>query len=245
MLRKILEAGGLNKVYLMPVAEIMLVILLVQCIGIAGVLILLPLARFSWQGLRTPGRWAFLGYFAALGLGFIMIEIVLLQRFTLFLGQPIYTFAVVLASLLIFTGAGSYVANLFRGKPQRVLFWMLLAILFAIGATLLFTPWVLSAALGFALPWRVGIAVALVAPLGILLGMPFPTGLRIVAYEASPLVPWAWGVNGFFTVIGSVSSMILGMTLGFTAVLVIAGMCYLVALVAIAACKSQQQLLVN
>lgn len=94
-------------------------------------------------------------------------------------------------------------------------------------------PWAFSAALHLALPWRVAIAVALVAPLGFVLGMPFPTGLRIVASEAPPLVPWAWGVNGFFTVIGSVSAMLLGMSLGFTAVLVIAGACYGAAFVTI------------
>jgi spermidine synthase len=246
--RRILSAGGkdANSGYLvggLPVAEAMLVILLIQAIGIAAVLILLPLARFSWQGLRMPGHWSFLTYFACLGLGFIMIEVVLLQRFILFLGQPAYTFAVVLASLLVFTGAGSYVASLFHENSRRLFFLILLAIMFAICATLFLTPWVLSATLGFAFPWRVAISVALVAPLGVLLGMPFPTGLRMVANEASDLVPWAWGVNAFFTVIGSVSSMILGMALGFTWVLVIAGMCYLVALVAIAAFKAEQQLL--
>jgi hypothetical protein len=83
-----------------------LVVLLIQAVAVAGVMILLPLVRFDRQGLRASGRWAFLTYFAALGLGFILIEIVL-QRLSVFLRQPIYTFSVVLSSLLIFTGAGS------------------------------------------------------------------------------------------------------------------------------------------
>ena len=66
----------------------------------------------------------------------------------------------------------------------------------------------------------------MVAPLAILLGMPFPAGLRIVGVEAPALVPWAWGVNGFFTVIGSVLAMIVGMVSGFTTVLVVGGACY-------------------
>src|SRR5208283_6022655 len=70
-------------------------------------------------------------------------------------------------------------------------------------------------------------------PLGILLGVPFPTGLRIVGKEAPPLVPWAWAVNGFFTVIGTVAAMILGMALGFNAVFIIAAACYAAALIAI------------
>jgi len=74
----------------------------------------------------------------------------------------------------------------------------------------------------------------LLAPLGILLGMPFPTGLRIVSAEASALVPWSWGVNGFFTVIGTVTALILGMAFGFKMVLLVGALCYLIALAAIA-----------
>ena len=241
-LRVILKAGSLGNAGLQPVAETMLVTMLVQSIVIAGILVLLPLAYLARHGLQVSGRWAFLGYFAALGFGFIMIEIVLLQRFVLFLGQPIYTFAVVLASLLIFTGVGSYVASLFGGSPRRLLlYWILPAVLLVIGGTVFLMPRVFSTALYLALPWRVTIAVALVAPLGFVLGMPFPTGLRIVASEAPPLVPWAWGVNGFFTVIGSVSAMILGMAAGFTAVLITAGACYLLALVAIKTSRTEKE----
>src|SRR5262249_44990870 len=93
-----------------PVAEVTLLVLLVQSIVIAAVLILLPLARFSRRGQEVVNRWRYLTYFAGLGLGFIMIEIALMQRYTLFLGQPVYTFAIVLASLLIFTGAGAALA---------------------------------------------------------------------------------------------------------------------------------------
>jgi len=82
---------------------------------------------------------------------------------------------------------------------------------------------------------RVVVAVLLVAPLGLLLGVPFSTGLRLVGNEAPLLVPWAWAVNGFFTVIGSVAAMILGMALGFTAVFIIAAGCYAGALIAIRA----------
>src|SRR5207253_8661401 len=94
-----------------PIAEVTLLILLGQSAIVAGLCILLPLALLERRGLRIEGRWAWISYFAALGLGFIMVEIALLQRFLLFLGQPIYTYAVVLAGLLIFTGIGSYTAG--------------------------------------------------------------------------------------------------------------------------------------
>jgi hypothetical protein len=81
--------------------------------------------------------------------------------------------------------------------------------------------------------WRVAVAVVLLAPLGMLLGVPFPTGLRIVSEEASALVPWSWGVNGFFTVIGTVTALIVGMSFGFKTVLLVGALCYLIALAAI------------
>jgi hypothetical protein len=220
-----------------PVAEVTLLVLLAQTVLIAAALIVLPLVRFSRDGLRAPNRWRFLIYFAGLGLGFIMIEIALLGRFTLFLGQPVYTFAVVLASLLVFTGVGAHLAGRFRAQPRRALLRIIPLILITLIATAFIMPLLFSAALGFTLSWRVALAGALLAPLGILLGMPFPTGLRIVSDEASSLVPWSWGVNGFFTVIGTVTALILGMAFGFKIVLLVGALCYLIALVAIAASK--------
>jgi len=215
------------------VAEVTLAMLLIQAITVAGVMILLPLVRFNRQGLQASGRGVFLTYFAGLGLGFILIEIVLLQRLSLFLGQPIYTFSVVLASLLVSTGGGSYLANRIRNVSYDTLSYALLAVIGAISLTLLITPTLLWTALSLALAWRVVVAVLLVAPLGIVLGVPFSTGLRLVGEQTPWLVPWAWAVNSFFTVIGSVGAIILGMALGFNAVLIIAGACYTAALIAI------------
>jgi len=90
----------------------------------------------------------------------------------------------------------------------------------------------LSATLALPLVWRILVALLLIAPLGVLLGLPFPAGLRIVANEAPVLVPWTWGVNGFFTVIGTTAALILGMACGFTAVLMMAGLCYVIAFAA-------------
>jgi predicted membrane-bound spermidine synthase len=221
-----------------PIVEVTLLILLAQTMLIAAAFIILPLARFAREGLRAPNRWRFLLYFAGLGLGFIMIEIALLGRFMLFLGQPVYTFAVVLASLLIFTGAGAYLAERFRAQPRRALLRIISLIVLTLIATAFVMPVLFSAALGLTLVWRVALAVVVLAPLGMLLGMPFPTGLRIVAEEASTLVPWSWGVNGFCTVIGTVTALILGMSFGFTTVLFVGAVCYLIALAAIATSKA-------
>jgi hypothetical protein len=138
-----------------PVAEVTLLVLLVQTVLIAAAFILLPLFWFSRKGLRTPHRWRFLLYFAGLGLGFIMIEVALLSRFTLFLGQPVYTFAVVLASLLIFTGTGAFLAGRFRFEPRPALPRIVPLLLLTLIATAFLLPWLFSVALGLPLVWRV------------------------------------------------------------------------------------------
>jgi len=172
-----------------PVAEISLLTILLESIAIAAILILLPLARFARRGTAVAGRGRILVYFAALGLGFIMIEIALLQRFTLFLGQPAYTLAAILASLLVFTGMGSAIAGRFARDPRRALALLVPAVPLVLAITALSTPWIFDAALGWPLGPRVVVAVLLLAPLGIVLGMPFPTGLRLLSEEASALVP--------------------------------------------------------
>jgi spermidine synthase len=229
--RSIIEQGR-GGVDIQPVAQVTLVVLFVQAVAVAAFLILLPLARLPRQGLRPPHAGSFLIYFAGLGFGFIMIEIVFLQWFSLFLGEPVYTYAVVLASLLIFTGVGSFLTARFPRDPRRMLLVSMLVLLAVLAAMTFATPRIFSATLGLPFPWRVTIALAVIAPLGILLGMPFPTGLRIVAEEAPTLVPWAWGVNGFSTVIGSVGAIVLGMAFGFLVVLAVAGACYLASVAA-------------
>ena len=217
-----------------PIAEVSLLVLLAQSVVIAAVLILLPLRGFARAGLHNASDWRFLIYFAALGFGFIAIEMALLSQFTLFLGQPVYTYAVVLASLLVCTGIGSYLVGRLDLEPHRAISRIVPLIVVALFVTAFATPLIFSVALGWTLPFRILLAMMILAPLGVLLGMPFPTGLRLVWLEAPALVPWGWGVNGFFTVIGTVTAMILGMAWGFKAVLVVGGCSYLTALIAVA-----------
>ncbi len=215
-------------------AQVTMVVLLLQALIVAGAMILLPLFRFRRSALRGKDCGTLLVYFASLGVGYVFIEIIFLQRFQLFLGPPIYTFAVVLAGLLIFTGLGSLASHGFRTASHRLLSWLLMAVVGIITLEIFVMPTVFNWALGFALPWRIAVSIVLLAPVGVALGMPFPIGLRLLGEEDSLLVPWAWAINAFFTVIGSVSAMMLGMILGFNAVEMIAAACYGTALIAIA-----------
>jgi hypothetical protein len=222
----------------LPVSQVTLLVLFLQVTTVAAVLILLPLASFNKRRTSVPGRWSFLLYFAALGLGFILIEVGFLQRFELYIGRPIYTFSIVLAGLLVSSGIGSCLAHRFQNVTRRTLYGVLLAVFGSTLFTWLVMQPLLTITLGFSLPLRIVVALILISQIGLVLGLPFSTGLRLVASEAAPLVPWAWAVNGFFTVIGSVAAMILGTLVGFSPMFLIAALSYAVALAAMHARKS-------
>jgi hypothetical protein len=213
-----------------PIAEVTLLLILAQSIVLAAVLILIPLFRYSKQGLQFRNKWRWLGYFACLGLGFIMIEISFIQRFTLYLGQPVYTLAVIIAGLLLFTGIGSYFSSTINIDSNGLVKKYLPALLVVLLLTSFVTPMLFRSTIQWRLPVRITLTLLLVAPMGVLLGIPFPTGIKTVSRISEAFIPWAWGVNGFFTVIGSVGAVILGMMLGFKMVILLATAFYAIAI---------------
>lgn len=209
-----------------PVAEVTLIVLLVQVLIISALFILLPLFKFSSKGLQTKNIFSYLLYFSALGCGFIMIEIVMIQLFSLLLGEPVYTFAIVLGALLLFTGLGAYISGKYISNARQILRTAIILLSLLLLIASFFLPALLRAAIALPMGARIVLSVALIMPLGILLGMPFPSGIQLISKQAPALIPWAWGVNGFFTVIGSVITLILSMIIGFQAVLWIAIVIY-------------------
>jgi hypothetical protein len=189
--------------------------------------VLVPLVARGGS-LKRPGWLVILGYFACLGLGFIVIEIGLLQRLILLLGKPIYALAAILSTMLLASGCGSFAAG--RLAPQRLT--ARLALLLAAAAVLLvgyafFLPALIGALLGSPFAVRLGAAVALVALPGFLLGMPFPSGIRALELAGQrDLVPWVWGINGAMSVMASVTAIILAIELGYTAVFLLGAACY-------------------
>lgn len=209
-----------------PVGHAVLLASLVQIVLLAALLIFLPLRPLAKKGLGAPGAWRFFGYFAALGMGFMFLEIVLIQKLVIFLGHPTYAMSVVLASLLGFAGLGSFLAGRFRSTGRPTLLRLVAAIAVAILATIGFLELGLPALLGLPLPARIACTVAALCPLGLLLGMPFPTGMRIAKERAPQLLPWCWAINGFLSVFSSVFAIVLSMMIGFTGVLVCSALVY-------------------
>ena len=203
---------------------------LVVAVAAACVFILLPLLlrRDVSNGrsqARAVGRlWPFV-YFAGLGLGFLWVEIPLLQRFILYLDQPTYAFATVLFGVLVWSGVGSLASDRLRvPMAAAVSAVAALSVLYALGLPLLF-----DATLGLPLAGRLALSVALLAPLGIAMGVPFPRAIRTLGEHAPALVPWAWAVNGSASVVSAILATVLALSFGFTWVILGGAATYLTA----------------
>ena len=202
---------------------------LLTLMGISAALVLLfivgPLIA---SGERPAPGWApWLAYFGALGAGFMLLEVALLQRFVLLLGHPVYSLTVTLFSLLLGTGIGSLISR--RIRPERVKAVTgraLLAILAVAAASPLVLPLIIDVAIPWPLAIRVALAAAVLIPLGLLLGMPLPGGMRLLAGGRADLVPWGWGINGAFSVIGATLAVFIAMNWGFSATLLIGALVY-------------------
>ena len=194
-----------------------------------GLVYLLLAARRNALTPRPGVFWSLTLYFALLGVGFMLIELAVIQQLTLFLGHPTTALTVSLFAALISSGLGSLTAGrLGRARTQRtLLFSALLSGLLALTYTGLI-PLLTDALLALALPARIVTAMAIIFPLFFALGMPFPLGLQVAGRRAgSSMVPLVWGVNGVTSVIGSVAGIALAMLGGFGTVLAAGGLLYL------------------
>ena len=180
--------------------------------------------RPAYPGERPAYRYAgSVIYFAALGFGFIAVELALLQNLTLLVGHPIYTLSVLLFTLLAFGGIGSALS-------PRVSMWKACAAVAVIGAMeALALPKLVPTLLWLPLWGRIAVAIALIAPLGLAMGMPFPSGLRRTGNASLPAPPFYWGLNGIMSVIGSVTTVFVALMFGFQAAMLMGAACYVLA----------------
>lgn len=210
-----------------------LIATLLQAVVVAVALILLPLAVLRREraaaaiarGLRGRVAW----YFLALGFGFMFIEIAFIQKFILFLSNPLYAVAVVLCSFLIFAGLGSRVSGRLPSagpQPPRALPWLFAYIGLVALAYLALLPPLFHELIALPDLVKIALSVALIAPLAFGMGMPFPLGLASVAGRAEMLLPWAWGINGFASVVAAILASVLAIHLGFNAVVLLAVLFY-------------------
>ena len=156
----------------------------------------------------------------------MLIEISLIQKFILFIGKPTLTFSVILFALFLSAGLGSLTSNYFRGRLSRKVALITLGVaILAIIYAFLLSP-LINNFLSLRLLGRSLLAIALTIPLGFLMGIPFPTGLRMLKEVFPEEVPWMWGVNGITSVLGSAGAVAMSMLFGFTWSLLLGGAVY-------------------
>ncbi len=212
-------------------------------VGVLGVLMLtvtlltaaciaVPLLVASRSRLAgTPrGIKSHLLYFAAIGFGFMLIEISQVQRLAIFLGHPVYSLAVVLFSLLLASGLGSLSTSRLAAHLQRrrlVLLGLLIATLVTFGAL---TPMVIRQFEAASTSIRIAVSVAILSPIGFFMGMAFPIGMQRALTEAPSIAPWLWGINGAASVCASVLVVVISLGAGISAAFWVGTVCYVIAL---------------
>ena len=205
--------------------------------GITSVLVLLfiigPLVLVRGRALATGvgTKLSYLLYFACLGAGFIIVEVAMIQKFILFLGHPVYSLAVVLFSVLAFSAIGSYVSGRVSEDRLTPALMKLLVLLVALVVVyIIVLPPIFYGLVGLAREIRIVLAVLLMAPLAMVMGMPMPIGIRLLARSAPEIIPWAWGVNGATSVMGSVAALVIAILTGFNQALLVGASLYLLAM---------------
>jgi spermidine synthase len=202
---------------------------LLSLFGISAALVMLfiigPLVVGGGRPGAGWGRW--LAYFSALGAGFMLLEVAVLQRFVLLLGHPVYSLTVTLFSLLLGTGLGSLIS---RRVPIERVGRITLRALLAAALVAALAALALARVIDFAMPWplaaRIAVAAAVLIPVGVLLGIGLPGGMRLLDRAHPEIVAWGWGMNGAFSVVGATAAIYIAMNWGFSLTLLVGALTY-------------------
>jgi len=231
-LPELLALRGRGGMPLLEMGYLVLVVTLALALLAGFLLVILPLwfQRREDNGPRGVRR-CLLVYFPAVGVAFMFIEIAFIQKFILFLHHPLYAVSVVLCAFLVFAGLGSLNSARWRKRvslPGIALGIGFLSLLYILLLPVLF-DWLVQMPIGLKIP----VTVLLIAPLAFLMGMPFPIGLGVVAKRLPAWIPWAWGINGFASVVSAILATLLAIHLGFVFVVIAAVAAYLFASLAL------------
>ena len=204
----------------------LVLLFIIATILVTGIIIF-PLVRSGLPAMESASFATSAAYFGMIGVGYMLIQIPILQRFSVYLGHPTYTFAIILFSMICFTGIGSFVSDRFPVERNR---WVLKLPL-AIGAAVLLLIYAIQptmdATIQFGLPVRSFVVIACTAPISVLLGFCFPVGMVLVGRLSPEATAWMWGVNGAAGVLASIMAVGISMWLGIHVNLLVAGFLYM------------------
>lgn len=225
-LASILSGMGTAWIPLIEWGYLTLLITLVQTVLVSLVFIIAPILLPGPRRATAGRRSAVVLYFGGLGLGFMFLEIALMQKITQLVTHPVYVVAVVLSGLLVFSGAGSRFAHRLRIQTARILAVVLVGLILVALLELMLLPWIIVRCAPFSDVVRIATGVLLMAPVGFIMGIPFPTGLQLLATTRPNMLAWAWAINGFTSVLGASLAVLLAIHLGFRNVVLIALLIY-------------------
>ena len=186
-----------------------------------GPLLFARTGREKWSGKQN-----FMAYFCALGLGFIIFELVFIQIFMKVIGYPLYTYTTVLFTFLFGAGIGSLSSEKLRLIERGKIWLPFLGIALATALVMFCQTYVFDSLLEQRTMVRIMATVVTIFPLAFFLGMPFPMGIISIQYKPPGTVAWAWALNGLFTVIGGVFCAIFSVYFGFIATMMVAVAAY-------------------
>jgi len=192
---------------------------------LALLFILLPLLRLRKSKRKKTGT---LVYFSALGIGYMFVEIILIQRFVLYFGQPVYAISAVISTMLIASGVGSLVSGKLRFSPQKPAFIGGLITLMLLAYVFILTP-LIQGSITLPPGWKIIISLLLIGIPSFFKGMMFPFGIRFLSNHDATQIPWAWGINGSVSVISTSLATLIAVEAGFQIVMIMAVVCYLIA----------------
>ncbi|MBU0731391.1 hypothetical protein KKC88_00755 [Patescibacteria group bacterium] len=221
------EEVNVRAVQVLGVITILVIVLTALCI-------ILPLILARKIGNTTKLDGGLLVFFGAIGLGFILIEIALMQKMTVFLGNPTYSLSVVLFTLLISSGTGSFFTSKITRqnfKKNVIVRFILLLMVLALFGVL--TNFIIVNFEHWEESLKILAAVILMFPIGFLLGMAFPMGMKMAAVQQQENMPWFWGINGTFSVCGSVLAIMIAINSNILVSYAVGILCYIIALAAI------------
>ncbi|MFW5792881.1 MAG: hypothetical protein ACOCWC_01255 [Bacteroidota bacterium] len=228
-IKHVVSVYGLKQLPFLELGYLTVILTLVQSTVLAIILIILPLFRLRNAGKKKVNIFLF---FASLGLGYMFLEIILIQKFVLYFGYPIYAITAVISTMLIASGAGSlYSAKIkMPGRAASITALIIMIVLFVYTMIL---PQILENTLNYSVSLKIILALMLISIPAFFMGMPFPMAIRHMSHNNNALIPWAWGINGCFSVISSALAMLLALEIGFKSVLTGAFIFYFLAFLAL------------
>ncbi len=254
MLARIIDTIGRNAIPFIEWGYLLLIAMLIQAVVAGFILILLPLLILRKQplfpatscnsgasdnqdsslsiGKKGTEQWRTCSYFLSLGIGFMLIEMTFIQKFLLLLAYPTYAVAVVLCAFLVFAGLGSLCCQwlsqisqkfgLHFAIPTTIIILSLIALTYLFLLSPIFDHFISSSD-----PVKIVVSVVLIAPLAFFMGMPFPLGIERLSRSQPGLIAWAWGINGFASVVGAILATCLAIAIGFNTVILLAVAVYM------------------